>query len=358
MIKDWREYQQVTAELFSSLGLESAIDHTVEGARGVHNVDVWVTFKYLGLEIKWLIECKFWQTAVPKSTVLTLQQIAQDVGADRAFLMSETGFQSGALKVTQNTNITLTSLEDLRVSARGEILNASLTAANRRIAELDGALKHFMMDENGKPFPCSMIDMDEILTASGAVFLLRLSIQKAFAQDFPITFHAVETCESVVNPNLETFVNNLTAAISDLSDRVKRLELQAEAIRQKTIYALKDLLSCVEELMSVAELALFSFPENDPRFEQVRLQSLAAIKAVGRASEKLRDLAFGKLRSDVSSLMRLLIDTVYLHLSQPTISATDWELTKRSVSERLPKLKQWTIDLEVKNCRTSFNTRA
>lgn len=343
MIKDWRDYQRVTAELFSSLGLESAIDHTIQGARGVHDVDVWVTFKYLGLEIKWLIECKFWQTAVPKAAVLTLQQIAQDVGADRAFLMSETGFQSGALKVTQNTNITLTSLEDLRASAREEILNSSLVAANKRIVELNDALKQFMMDEDGKPFPYSTIDMDEILTASGAILFLRLSIQEAFARKFPITFPAVETCESVVNPDLETFVNNLTAAISDLSDRVKRLELQAEEIRQQTVAALKDLINRVEELMSVAEVALFSFPENDPRFEEARLQSLASMKAVGRASYKVKKLAFGKLQFDVYSLMRLVFDTVYLHLSQPTIPATDWKETKHAVLEKLREVRRWNL---------------
>jgi hypothetical protein len=343
MIKDWRDYQRVTAELFSSFGLETAIDHTIEGARGAHDVDVWVTFKYLGLEIKWLIECKFWQTAVPKAAVLTLQQIAQDVGADRAFLMSETGFQSGALKVTQNTNITLTSLEDLRASAREEILNASLVAANKRIVELDDALKRFMMDEDGRPFPYSTIDKDEILTATGAILFLRLSLQEAFARKFPITFPAVETCESVASPDLETFVTNVTAAISDLSDRAKRLELQAEEIRQQAVNALQDLINRVEELMSVAEVALFSFPENDRRFEEARLRSLDSMKAVGRASFKVKELAFGKLLSDVHSLMRLLFDSVYLHLSQPTIPASKWNDTKHAVSEKLREVRQWTV---------------
>jgi hypothetical protein len=143
MANNWSDYQQETAEFFASLGLKTSVDRTVHGARGTHRVDVWVTFRYLDLEIKWLVECKFWQTAVPKAAVLTLQQIAQDVGADRAFLMSETGFQSGAVKVTKNTNVTLTSLDDLRASAKEDILHASLAAANRRIVELDTALFKF-----------------------------------------------------------------------------------------------------------------------------------------------------------------------------------------------------------------------
>jgi hypothetical protein len=100
------------------------------------------------------------------------------------------------------------------------------------------------------------------------------------------------------SPDLETFITNVTAAISDLSDKAKRLEVHAEEIRQQAVKALKELINRVEELMSVAEVALFSFPENDPRFEESRLQSLDSMRAVGRASFKVKELAFGKLQSE------------------------------------------------------------
>jgi hypothetical protein len=319
------------------------VDHAVTGARGTHNVDVWVTFKYLDLEIKWLIECKFWQTPVPKAAVLTLQQIAQDIGADRAFLLSEIGFQSGAVKVTHNTNVTLTSLDDLRENAQKEILEAALVVINKRIVELDQALKSFMMDEEGRPLPYPGLDMDEILTASGAVLFLRLSIQQAFAHNFPITFPAVGDCTSVFNPDLETFVQNLTAAAADLSARVDSLKLRAQVTYQQAIDALKELIVDIQQLMSDADVALFAFEESDPSFEEARLRSLESMKAVGRTSERLKGLAVGNLRTELHSLMRLLFDTVYLQLAQPKIPASDWDKTKVSVSAALQKMKTLTV---------------
>lgn len=339
MTAKWHDYQEETAEFFRSLGLKAVVDHTIAGARGTHNVDVWVTFKYLDLEIKWLIECKFWQTPVPKAAVLTLQQISQDIGADRAFLLSEIGFQSGAVKVTNNTNVTLTSLDDLRESAQQEILEAALVVINKRIVELDQALKPFMMDEEGRPLPYPGLDMNEILTASGAVLFLRLSIQEAFAHNFPITFLGVADCRSVFNPDLETFVQNLTAEVTDLSARVDSLKLKADVIHQQAIGALKELIDDIEDLMSHAEVALFSFEESDPGLEEARLRSLESMKAVGRTSQRVKGLAVGKLRTDLQSLVRLLFDTVYSQLSQPKIPTSEWEETKVSISKALQKVE-------------------
>jgi hypothetical protein len=36
----WREYQEEAAALFRSLGLDAATDERVDGARGLHSVDV------------------------------------------------------------------------------------------------------------------------------------------------------------------------------------------------------------------------------------------------------------------------------------------------------------------------------
>ena len=48
---------------------------------------------------------------------MALTSIVQDIGADRGFLLSEVGFQSGAILAARSSNITLTSLEDLSASA-------------------------------------------------------------------------------------------------------------------------------------------------------------------------------------------------------------------------------------------------
>ena len=94
---NWHEYQEAVARVFSELGCSVEVDKKVTGARGQHDIDVYVTFEKFGQECRWIIECKLWSKRIHKSEVQTLHGIVQDVGADRGLLFTETGFQSGAL---------------------------------------------------------------------------------------------------------------------------------------------------------------------------------------------------------------------------------------------------------------------
>jgi restriction system protein len=132
---EWSDYQEEVAEFFRSLGLAAETNVTVRGVRTNHNVDVVVRSKHVGFEILWLIECKAWKAAVPKEKVLALRSIVEDTGADRGFLMAESGYQSGALETARLTNVVLTSLADLKETLAYEIgmakLNMLLTRADR-----------------------------------------------------------------------------------------------------------------------------------------------------------------------------------------------------------------------------------
>ena len=116
---DWREYQEAAARVFRQLRCHAEVDKTIEGARGPHNVDVYVTFHKFGHECRWIVECKLWSTPVTRAEVLTLHSIVQNTGADRGVIFSESGFQSGAHTAAQNTNILLqSSLEDFKSTAQ------------------------------------------------------------------------------------------------------------------------------------------------------------------------------------------------------------------------------------------------
>lgn len=110
----WSDYQEEVAKFFRALGLDAETNVTIRGVRTSHDVDVVVRSKHAGLKITWLVECKAWNSAVPKEKVLALRMIVDDTGADRGFLMAEKGYQSGALEAAHLTNVTLTSLADLR----------------------------------------------------------------------------------------------------------------------------------------------------------------------------------------------------------------------------------------------------
>lgn len=115
---DWRAYQNEVAAFFRRQGCNAEVEKIVQGVRAKHEVDVHVKFYRSGIECTWVVECKLWKTKVPKEKVMALKSIVDDVGADRGIIVSEKGFQSGALDAVRDTNITLvTSIEEFERTA-------------------------------------------------------------------------------------------------------------------------------------------------------------------------------------------------------------------------------------------------
>jgi restriction system protein len=132
-MEPWRQYQEDTAGFLRGLGLDAEVDATIVGPRTSHDVDVAVRANLLGFDLLWIVECKHWKSAISKVHVMALRQIVQDVGADRGILMAESGFQSGAVEAAQLTNVQLTSLKDLAVTAAPAIAFAQLRVLQERV---------------------------------------------------------------------------------------------------------------------------------------------------------------------------------------------------------------------------------
>ncbi|MDR8351008.1 restriction endonuclease, partial [Acinetobacter baumannii] len=73
-----------------------------------------------------LVECKHWKNPVSKLHVLALREIVTEIGADRGILLSESGFQSGAIEAANLTNVHITSLAELSLSASKDIYSMRL----------------------------------------------------------------------------------------------------------------------------------------------------------------------------------------------------------------------------------------
>jgi len=116
-MKPWQQYQEQAASYFRSLGLAASVNATVHGVRTSHDIDVLVKSNHVGFEVTWIVECKNWKTAVTKLHVLALREIVADLGADRGILLSEEGFQSGAREAANLTNVQVTSIAEMRVTA-------------------------------------------------------------------------------------------------------------------------------------------------------------------------------------------------------------------------------------------------
>ena len=128
----WSDYQEEVAEFFRGIGLQADTNVTLQGVRTSHDIDVVVHSNHVGFNLLWLVECKHWKTAVSKLHVLALREIVSDLGADRGILMAESGFQSGAQEAAQLTNVQLTSLAALTLTASDALGRAQLRALQDR----------------------------------------------------------------------------------------------------------------------------------------------------------------------------------------------------------------------------------
>lgn len=170
----WQEYQEAVAEAFRQLGYTAETDQRVDGARGSHDVDVLVTHQRHGIAVTWVVECKLWKSRVNKSHIITLQGIVTDVGADRGFLFSESGFQSGGEKMAGVSNVTLvTSLTDFVATAHADAATGTLPLYGSSGAEGAPAVLRLPGE---KPRPQHIANYRDMLVVgdwgAGAIFFI------------------------------------------------------------------------------------------------------------------------------------------------------------------------------------------
>lgn len=176
----WKQYQEDCASFFRHLGLSAEVEKIVDGARGTHAIDIVISGVISGIPITWIVECKAWKTNIPKDKVLTLLSIVQDTGADKGILLSEIGFQSGAILNAKNTNLLLTSLDDLKEQVK-ESLNESIIAnIHWRLRRIQGRLHDLHDDKLSK----RSIHIDQLVK----IMNIDLAFDRAIRGEYPVLY--------------------------------------------------------------------------------------------------------------------------------------------------------------------------
>lgn len=223
----WRQFQEETAEFFRSLGCHAQVEAKIIGARAEHKIDVWVRFTKFGLETKWVIECKDWNSAVPKEKVLALKSIVEDVGADRGILISAAGFQSGAVRVCEKTNITLTDLDGMKEIARDDLIASVLHGIETRAVELRYHLQGLRRFERTGPHswsstPLPGVDGIAVINAIGALAVLGFGFDRVRLKNppYPVKFDDSGERQVAVD-TLEDFVAAASEVIGEAESTLK-----------------------------------------------------------------------------------------------------------------------------------------
>lgn len=102
----WQDLQTGVKRLFRNVGLTADVEVDLQTPRGSINVDVYAIDRRSLDKIKYIVECKNWNSAVPQSVVHSFTTVMHETGANIGFIVSKHGLQSGAEQYTRNTNIT------------------------------------------------------------------------------------------------------------------------------------------------------------------------------------------------------------------------------------------------------------
>ena len=189
-LRPWQQYQEQVAEVFRAASCDATPDALIEGMRAKHKVDVQVIFKRHGIRCLWIVECKYWNSKVTKEKVMALKSIVDDCGADRGLIVSRMGFQSGAIRASTKTNITLTSIDELQEYIDDK--DREIEELHSRLATVESQLDEYRCPHCGSELIArEYIEYDE--RNSGTVETFECGFQTGgfvdhpcpFSQDFP-----------------------------------------------------------------------------------------------------------------------------------------------------------------------------
>ena len=230
MANTWKECQEEAATVFRALGLDAQTDVTVQGVRTRHDIDVLVKSHHVGFDVTWLVECKHWKSRGSKLHVLALREIVADVGADRGILLSEVGFQSGAIEAATLTNVHATSLADVRKTASKEIMSMRLRELYDRVETCRERYWNIPKEERIE-YGLRHDVGDSGYSGARVIELAGDLLAKAFRGAYPIQS---ETLAALCTPGFEhqfTAAEELVSAvepmIADLEARLNAYEAQA-----------------------------------------------------------------------------------------------------------------------------------
>lgn len=231
-VASWKDYQEQAAAFFRGLDLAASTNERIVGVRGSHDVDVAVRSETAGIKQLWIVECKQWKKRVNKLHVAALAEIVRDTGADRGVLLSETGFQAGAVRMARASNITLSSIADLEENSELERVELGLIQLRKRLSRLRGNIKTLEIFGALRMLPSDLysnvahvmqgVDMDKALSLISQAATIESALTAAEAGQFPSAQTPNELLAELIDMAAK-FENGLTELETTASEARERL---------------------------------------------------------------------------------------------------------------------------------------
>lgn len=104
---DWKDLQNKVSEILTRCGFSTQIEKKVKLARGSKEIDVYAEENIDFRKYSIIIECKYWKSNINQDIIHGFRTVANDLGCNKAYIISTSNFQKGAYEAIENTNIEL-----------------------------------------------------------------------------------------------------------------------------------------------------------------------------------------------------------------------------------------------------------
>lgn len=184
---------------------------------------------YVGFDVTWIVECKHWKTRVSKLHVLALREIVADLGADRGILLSESGFQSGALEAATLTNVQVTSLAQLSIFSENDVYTMRLRDLYTRMEDCGDRYWNIPKRERIKSgLRAGVGEYD--YSGNRSIELVRDLLSRAFRGSYPFQ---TEAGAAYLNPEIPTIYHKPQEVFAVVEPIVDELERRLNAYDAK-----------------------------------------------------------------------------------------------------------------------------
>lgn len=132
----WEALEEAVRGILAECGMVASRQVSLSLPRGAVAVDVYATEVVHGITSITICECKNWKTSVPQEVVFGFRTVMAETGANRGYIISKNGFQSGAVLAAQATNIDLLTFEQFQAQYFDKWASARLWALERSIGNI------------------------------------------------------------------------------------------------------------------------------------------------------------------------------------------------------------------------------
>jgi hypothetical protein len=137
---NWQELEEMVCQAFIEMRYKAQRNYEVDTIRGKVKVDIYAVNENNPISTVVLCECKYWNKPVSQNVVYAFRSICADIGAHHGLIISKKGFQSGAEKTRESTNVHLLDFTNFQETYYDEWRQGVFMS----FAKMDSKLRHLI----------------------------------------------------------------------------------------------------------------------------------------------------------------------------------------------------------------------